>query len=137
MTRARTQFLILVIYSLFGTVALFTPGFIFDALGTSAFDRSPAALLLMRVFGAASLGVALALFFFIADVTSGRRMMRAAAALEIGVIAAAILSLGADDLDTRAGLVIFISAGALALLNLFGGFLAPVQIEKEKEPDES
>jgi hypothetical protein len=81
--------------------------------------------------------VALALFFFIADVTSGRRMMRAAAALEIGVIAAAILSLGADDLDTRAGLVIFISAGALALLNLFGGFLAPVQIEKEKEPDES
>lgn len=135
MTRARTQFLLLVIYVLFGIVALITPGFVFDMLGTSPFDRSPAALVLMRVFGAASLGVALALFFFIADVTSGRRMMRAAAAVEIGVIAAAILSLGADDLETRAGLVIFISAGALALLNLFGGFLAPVQIEKE--PDES
>ena len=137
MTRARTQFLIIVIYALFAAVALFTPGFVFDTLGTSSFDRSPAALLLMRVFGAASLGVALALFFFIADVTFGRRMMQAAAAMKIAIIAAAILALGADDLNTRAGLVVFLSAGALALLNLFGGFLAPVQIEKEKEPDES
>lgn len=135
MTRARTQFLILVLYALFGVVALFTPGFIFDALGTPSIDRTPPAMLLMRVFGAASLGIALALFFFIADAVSGRRMMRAAAAMEIGVIAAAILSLGADDLETRAGLVIFISAGIMALLNLFGGFLAPIQIEKE--PDES
>lgn len=135
MTRARTQLLILAIYALFGAVALLAPGIVFDVLSTSSFDRSPVAALLMRAFGAASLGVALALFFFIADVTSGRRMMRAAAAMEAAVIAAAVLSLGADDLDTRAGLVIFVLSGALGLLNLFGGFLAPVQIEKE--PDES
>lgn len=138
MTRARTQFLILIIYALFGIVALLTPGFVFDVLDTPSSEREPAAALMMRAFGAANLGVALALFFFIADVTSGRRMMRAAAAMEIAVIAAAVLSLGADDLETRAGLVIFVLSGALALLNLFGGFLAPVQIEKEpKEPDES
>ena len=134
MSRARTQFLILVIYALFGIVALLTPGFVFDILGTPSLDRGPAAALMMRAFGAANLGVALALFFFIADVTSGRRMMRAAAAMEAAVIVAAVLSLGADDLATRAGLIVFFLSGALALLNLFGGFLAPVQIEKE--PDE-
>ncbi len=133
MTRARIQLLIMAIYALVGVVALLTPGYIFDVLGTSPFDRSPTTLLLMRMCGAADLGVALALFFFIADDTSGRRMMRAAAGLEIAVIVAAVLSLGADDLDTRAGMTIFLAAGAMALLNLYGGFLAPVHVEEVQD----
>jgi hypothetical protein len=135
MTRTRTQLLIIVIYMVFGFVALLTPGMMMDVLGISSADRSPVALLLMRAFGATSLGLALALFFFIADATSGRRMMRALAGLESAVIIATILSLGADDLAVRAGLLVAVLSGALTLLNLYGGFLAPLKVEDLKHDE--
>lgn len=129
MSRTRTQLLIMVIYLAFGVLALLAPGIVMDILGISSADRSPVAILMTRASGAASLGAALALFFFIADATSGRRMMRALAGLEGAVIVAVVLSLGADDLGTRAGLLVAVLAGALALLNLYGGFLAPLKMK--------
>lgn len=133
MTRARTQLLIMAVYTVFGFTALFTPGIVLDILGTADADRSPVTSLLVRGIGATGLGVALALFFFIADATSGRRMMRALAALEATAIAAAVLSLGADDLSDRAALMVFVWSGLLALLNLYGGFLAPISMESSAQ----
>ena len=128
MTRARAQLLIMVIYLAFGLLAMLTPGIVLDILGTSDNDRTPVALLMIRVFGAACVGLALALFFLIADHTYGRRLMRALAGLEGAVIVAVVLSLGADDISLRAGLVVTILSGAIGLLNLYGGFLAPVKV---------
>lgn len=129
MTRARTQLLIMVLYLVFGLLAMLTPGIVLDILGTSSGDRSPDTLLLMRVFGAVSVGLAIALFFLISDHTAGRRLMRAIAGLEGAVIVATVLSLGADDVSLRAGMVVAVLSGAIGLLNLYGGFLAPARVE--------
>ncbi|HEX2281458.1 MAG TPA: hypothetical protein VHG52_06820 [Thermomicrobiales bacterium] len=133
MTRARTQLLIMAMYVVFGFTALLTPGVMLDILGTAEVDRSPVAYMLIRGIGATGLGAALALFFFIADATSGRRMMRAVAALEATVIVGVALSLGADDLPGRAAVVVFLWSGLLVLLNLYGGFLAPISMESSTE----
>lgn len=125
-TRARVQLLITAIYLVFGFTALLTPAVALDVLGTAESDRTPLTGLLIRGIGATGLGVALALFFFIADATSGRRMMRALAALELMAIVAVALSLGADDLPGRAALAVTLWSGSMALLNLYGGFLAPL-----------
>lgn len=129
MTRARTQLLIMVIYLVFGALALVTPGIVFDLLGISSADRSPVANLMTRAFGAVCIGIALALFFLIANALGGKQLMRALAGLEGAVIVAVVLSLGADDIGLRAGLVVAILSGALGLFNLYGGFLAPLKME--------
>lgn len=133
MTRARTQLLVMAMYIVFGFTALFTPGVMLDILGTADADRSSVTNMLVRGIGATGLGVSLALFFFILDATSGRRMMRALAALEATAIAAAVLSLGADDLSGRAALMVFLWSGSLVLLNLYGGFLAPITMESSSQ----
>lgn len=133
MTRARTQLLLLAVYAGLGLLALLAPGFILDFFGASSADRTPIALLMTRALGAACLGVGLALFFFIADAAAGRKLMRVLAGGSVGAVVAAILSLGADDLSTRAGLLPIVVTAALALLNFYGGFIAP--IHREQTPD--
>jgi hypothetical protein len=133
MTRARTQLIIMVIYLVFGALALATPGIVFDVLGISSGDRTPIANLMTRAFGATCVGIALALFFLIANALGGKQLMRALAGLEGAVIVAVVLSLGADDIGLRAGLLVAILSGALGLFNLYGGFLAPIKLEKSTE----
>jgi hypothetical protein len=133
MTRARTQLLIMVLYLAFGLVAVVMPDIVFDVLGIPSDDRSPIASLMTRAFGAVCLGLALALFFLISDATAGRRLMRALAGLEAAIIVAVVLSLGADDISLRAGLLVAILSGAIGLFNLFGGLLAPIKLEKATE----
>jgi hypothetical protein len=129
MTRARVQLLIMALYLTFGITTIMLPGILLDVLGISSVDRSPVALLMTRAFGAACVGLAIGLFFLIANHSAGRRLMRAYAGLEGAVIAATVLSLGADDIGLRAGLLVAILSGVLGLLNLFGGFLAPEKVE--------
>lgn len=133
MTRARTQLLIMVLYLGFGALALVTPGIVFDVLGISQADRSPVASLMTRTFGAACLGLALSLFFLIANAVGGRSLMRGLAGLEAAIIVAVVLSLGADDTGLRAGLLVAVLSGAIGLLNLYGGFLAPLKLEETSE----
>ena len=135
MTRARTQFLIMVLYLAFGLLAMMLPGLVLDVLGVSSGDRSPVALLMTRVFGAVSIGLALALFFLIANHGAGRRLMRAIAGLEAAVIAATVLSIGADDVGLRAGLTVAILSGVMGLFNLYGGLLAPEKVEPALSAD--
>lgn len=135
MTRARMQFLIMLMYLTFGLLAMMLPGVVLEVMGVSSGDRSPVALLMTRVFGAVCIGLAIALFFLIANHSAGRRLMRAIAGLEAAVIAAAVLSIGADDVGLRAGLIVAILSGVMGLFNLYGGLLAPEKVEPALSAD--
>lgn len=134
MTRTRTQLLSMAVYIAFGALALFLPGVVLDILGIGSADQAPVALLLTRMFGGVCLGLALALFFVLRDHTGGKRVMRGFAGLEIAVVAAAVISLGADDISTRAGLLVAGGSAAIGLVNLYGAFLAPDKAKEKEKP---
>ncbi len=134
MTRTRTQMLSMVVYIAFGALAMFLPGVVLGILGIGSADRVPVALLLTRVFGGVCLGLALALFFVLRDHIGGKRIMRAFAGLEVAVIAAAVISLGADDISTRAGVLIAGASAVIGLINLYGAFIAPAQAKEKPAP---
>lgn len=135
MTRTRTQLLSMVVYIAFGALAMLVPGVVLGILGIGSEDRVPIALLLTRVFGGACLGLALALFFVLRDHTGGKRVMRAFGGLEIAVVAAAVISLGADDISTRAAVLVAGASGIIGLINLYGAFLAPAQAKEKPVPE--
>lgn len=135
MTRARMQFLLMLLYVAFGFLTLMLPGVVLDVLGVSDADRTPVSLLLTRMFGAVCVGLAIALFFLITDHSAGRRLMRALAGLEAAVVAGAVLSIGADDVGLRAGLTVAILSGLIGLFNLYGGLLAPEKVEPALSAD--
>lgn len=124
MTRARTQMLLLALYGASGVLAWLAPGTTGEILAIDDVERTSAALFVIRVLGAASLLIALLLFFFIANEPAGRRLMLTLALYEVLVILAGGLSYGADDLEARTLLLTIASSGVLALLSAWGGFFA-------------
>jgi hypothetical protein len=135
MTRTRTQLVALAVYAGFGVFAMLLPGLLLDMLGVRQADQAPVALLLARMFGAVCLGLALALFFTLRDHLGGKRVMRAFAGLEAAVIAAVVISLGADDIGLRQGLPAIAGSAVIGLINLYGAFLAPAKAREQTGPE--